>query len=156
MKRKIRMLFLVTLSLLFLAGFGKKTVELLSDKKLIDLNAAISLCLPGADSSEKEDGDTQTDLTPAPTAAPTTVPAGPAEYPENTRVITISIRGDIITYAAAMWIQPEKLEEKIRLDYRENVSFRLEDDFAEAHVYRKALAILKELETEIGLTFTAD
>lgn len=153
MKRKIRMLLLVTLSLLFLVGFGKKTVELLSDKKLIDLNAAISICLPGADSLEKDDGNTQTGQTPVPTAAPTKTPSDPAEI---TKEITISLRDDVVTYGSGERINMAKLEMRIRQDNREYVLFRLVDDFAEAHAYRKVLEILEKLEEAIGVRFTAD
>ena len=52
MKEKFKLFILMFFFLLFLCGWGKKKVELLNDKKLIDLNVAIEICKPGADGYE--------------------------------------------------------------------------------------------------------
>ena len=54
MKKKYTILFVI-FSLMLLAGWGKKNVELLNDKKLIDLDAAIGICIPGADAAQASD-----------------------------------------------------------------------------------------------------
>ncbi len=150
MKRKIRVLFLVLFSLLFLAGFGKKSVELLSDKKLIDLNAAIAYCLPGADSATQEEGKTplEPSVTPRPTVTPTLKP--------KPRTVIISVRERVITYNSGEKIKLIMLEDRIRKDSRYVAGFKLVDDYAEAHVYREIISILEKLEEELGISYTRD
>lgn len=163
MKRKIKLSFLVTVSLLVLAGFGKKSVELLSDKKLIDLNAAIALCLPGADSLEQEDGKQEASrnpaeptVTPKPTAVPTLKPEQPDMENGEAYTVVISVRERVISYGSGERIKLANLEEQLRRDYRNGADFRLVDDFAEAHVYRGIIEILEKLEAEIGISYTRD
>ena len=65
MKRKGKLLLLLTVSLLVLAGWGQKKVELLNDKKLIDLNAALEKCILGADDLTPDEGNNnQNPVTP--------------------------------------------------------------------------------------------
>jgi len=158
MKRKIRLLFLVFFSLLVLAGFGKKRVELLSDKKLIDLNAAITLCLPGADSVEPEDDRKQEEpsVAPEPTVVPTKRPEQSESGTGEMYTVVISVRERVITYDSGGQIKLVKLEDKIRKDYKNGANFKLVDDFAEAHVYRGIIEILEKLEAEIGISYTRD
>lgn len=164
MKRKCRLVVAVLFSLLFLVGFGKKSVELLSDKKLIDLNAAINVCLSGADSSEQEDGGKQEGLQnpadPTVTPEPSNAPAKKPEQPDNgtgeARTIVISVRERVITYDSEEQIKLVKLEDRLRKDYKNGADFKLVDDFAEAHVYRGIMAILEKLEAEIGISYTRD
>lgn len=171
MKRKYKWLLLVFLSLLVLVGWGKKNVELLSSKKLIDLDAAIQICMPGADSSEQENGDktekpmTST-VTPKPTAKPTSTPKPtatprptatpkPTEAPKP-RAIVISVRDRQVTYASTGLEDLDILKERILQDNDALVTFRLVDDFAEAHVYRKIIGVLEELEAEAGIRYIKD
>ena len=56
MKKRGKLFLLLAVSLLVLAGWGQKKVELLSDKKLIDLSAAIGNCTLGADEMTPSDG----------------------------------------------------------------------------------------------------
>jgi len=165
MKRKLKLLAVLVFSLLFLVGFGKKSVELLSDKKLIDLNAAIQICLPGADASEKEHGDeTQTPVlptvTPQPTVKPTTTPKATATPKPTTkpkpRAVTINVRGRIVTCGSTEWEDFDALKERIAREANSSVTFHLVDDFAEAHVYRKIVAILEELDAELGISYIRD
>lgn len=165
MKRKFKFLAVLFFSLLFLFGFGKKSVELLSDKKLIDLNAAIQICMPGADASDKENGDktqntVRPTVTPKPTAKPTTTPR-PTATPKPTtkpkpRSVIINVRGCNVTCGSQEWKDMDALKERIAGEANSNVTFRLVDDFAEAHVYRKVIAILEELDKELGINYTHD
>lgn len=148
MKRKIRLLVLVTFSLLFIAGWGKKNVELLNDKKLIDLNVAIGLCMPGADALssdintdndiESEDEESLTDTRD--------------HIEDGERTIVISVRDQKVTYDSE-WIDLDNLKDRIRQDCSDKVSFQLVDDFAETHVYQCVLTILADLKSEIGLKY---
>lgn len=164
MKRKIRLLFLVTVSLLVLAGFGKKSVELLSDKKLIDLNAAIAFCMPGADSAEKtEDKNqelsndpTEPTTAPEPSSVPTVMPEDQTGAEAKERTILISVRERVISYDDGERIKLEKLKDRMKQDAGEKTTFRLVDDFAEAHVYRRIITLLEELEAEIGINYIRD
>ncbi len=165
MKRKCRLLMFLLLSLLVLAGWGKKTVELLNSKKLIDLNAAIEISLSGADSLEQEDtGTPQISATPVQTPVPT---AEPVTEPTNTpmpsatekpkpRAVVINVRGCEVTCDSTQWEDMDALKERIAREADSNVIFRLVDDFAEAHVYRQIIAILEELEAEQGLSYIRD
>lgn len=165
MKRKCKLLLPVLLSVLLLAGWGKKTVELLNSKKLIDLNAAIEFCMPGAEALTPEDGEktenpAEVTVTPSPAATPTVTPR-PTVTPKPTmdskpRAVTISVRGCVVTCDSKQWDDLEALRERIVREANSNVTFRLIDDFAEAHVYRQLIAMLEELEAELGLSYIRD
>lgn len=151
MKRKIRLLVLITFSLLFFVGWGKKNVELLNDKKLIDLNAAIGICMPGADASIS-DINADNDIEPEDEESPTDTRDS---IEDDERTIVISVRDQKVTYDSK-WIDLDNLKDRIRQDCSNKVSFQLVDDFAEAHVYQCVLTILSDLESEIGLTYTKE
>lgn len=172
MKRKRKLLLLVSFSLLVLAGWGQKKVELLSDKKLIDLNAAIGKCLLGAEDLIQDDGSeimnpTTTpgpvgSVTPKPTVTPRVTPTprvtatpAPTRVPLP-RTIDIRIRDQKIIYNYVEWPDIEILKEQIQKDHDERTTFRLIDDYAEAHVYRQMMDVLEELETELGLNYTKE
>lgn len=158
MRRKIKWLALMLFSLFLLAGFGKKSVELLSDKKLIDLNAAIGICLPGADDMTPEEGNTTQN--PEPTVQPTVTPR-PTVTPKPTgaskpRAVIINVRDREVTCGSSAWDDMDALKERLAREVNSNVTFRLVDDYAEAHVYRRVMAILKELEEEFGISYIID
>lgn len=149
MKKKVRLVAVIVFALLFLVGWGKQSVKLLDDKKLIDLEAALQECLHG-DSMTQEEEDTDNPDEPVSTQVPT----DPKEDIDEERTIIISVRDWEITYDAGEKIDLTKLEYCIRQDYRDKISFQLVDDFAEAHVYRNIKAILSKLSDEIGLEYT--
>ena len=148
MKKKVRLVAILVFALLFLVGWGKQSVKLLDDKKLIDLDAAIQACLHGASMSEGEE-NVDNPNAPENTQAPT----DPKEEIDQERTIVISVRDQGITYDEEE-IELSKLEYQIRQEYHDKVTVRLVEDFAEAHVYRKIRAILSKLEEEIGLEYT--
>lgn len=165
MKRKIKLLTALLFSLLFLVGFGKKSVELLSNKKLIDLDAAIQICMPGAESQEKENGENTKNpvpptVTPTPVVKPTTTPQ-PTATPKPTtkpkpRAVVINVRDCTVTCGSTVWEDFDALKERIAREANSSVTFHLVDDFAEAHVYRKIIAILEELDAELGISYIRD
>lgn len=153
MKRKMNLSVLIGLFLLLLVGFGKKSVELLNDSKLIDLDAAIGIAKPGGDAKEEANSSNQN------------VEEDSLEHSEEKsditdmdtqHIIVIKISEQKVTYDSIPWADIDKLEEKIRNDNRENVCFSLVDDFAEVHVYKKVLKILTDLHSEIGLIYTKE
>lgn len=168
MKRK-RVLFLLAIAvLLVLTGWGQKKVELLSDKKLIDLSAAIGNCKLGADDMVQDIGKEtpnpsatpvpMTSVTPKPTAKPTpqvTVTPKP-DLPAKPRIQEIRVRDEQITYNYVPWPDLDILAAQLRRDHDERTTFRLVDDYAEAHTFRRMLGILSDLEAEIGLKYTVE
>ena len=168
MKRK-RVLFLLAIDvLLVLAGWGQKKVELLSDKKLIDLSAAIGNCKLGADDMVQDIGKEtpnpsatpvpMTSVTPKPTAKPTpkvTVTPAPTRVPLP-RTMDIRVRDQKVSYNYVEWPDLAILKEQIQKDFDERTTFRLVDDYAEAHTFRRMLGILSDLEAEIGLKYTIE
>lgn len=165
MKRKRTLLLFTIAGLLVLAGWGQKKVELLSDKKLIDLSAAIGNCTLGADDLTQDTGKETPNpsATPVPvtsvTPKPTTVPkvtVTPAPTPTRMplpRTIDIRVRDQKVVYNYVEWPDLDILREQIQKDHAERTTFRLIDDYAEAHVFRRMLEILKQLEEEIGLKY---
>ena len=139
--KKITLLMLCVFSAMFLCAEGKKLPELLDDRKLINLDKAIEFAKPGADSFF------QAETTTAATAIVTTKPV------VKEKNIRISIKSEIITYDGKECKYSE-LEEKLRKDNSKNTVFQLVDDYAETHIYKKVLNMLKNLHDEIGLTYT--
>jgi len=167
MKRRGKLFLLLTVSLLVLAGWGQKKVELLSDKKLIDLSAAIGNCTLGADDMTPDDGTStknpngQAGVTPTAAPTPTRSPrptAQPTRSPQpiivpNAKTIIISIRDEAIFYDLRVVNDMESLEKRITIENADHISFKLVDNYAEAHVFRRVMALLEELEAEIGIRY---
>ncbi len=167
MKKRWKLLLLALVSLLVLAGWGQKKVELLSDKKLIDLSAAIGKCTLGADDMTPDEGtgpqnpngpDVVTPTaaptpiaTPRPTAKPTSSP--PPIIVPNAQIIIISIRDEEILYDLRPAEDLDTLKKRITIDNADHVSFKLVDNYAEAHVFRRVMALLEELEAELGIRY---
>ena len=138
MKKRLLLVIMLLSSVLILSAWGE--VELLDDGKLIDLDKAIEFSMPGADIPHS-----QPDVPDPPPDVP--------DPPQN-RVIVISIRGTTITYNGSVFKGNVTFEQLLRRDNGENVRFELVDDFAEAHVYKGILKILKKLHEEIGLEYS--
>lgn len=155
MKKKYRLLSLMFLSLLFLVvGWGKKSVELLNDKKLIDLDAAIVMCLPGADVSDNETNFEKEEKTEA--ASPEVVTDDKISIEDQDKTIIIRVRERMVIYDGVEWFDMDKLEDRIRQDNGEHVLFHLIDDYAESHVYKSVVSMLSDLELEIELNYTKE
>ena len=172
MKKRGKLVLFLVICLLVLAGWNQKKVELLNDKKLIDLNAAIGKCTLGAEDLIPDVCDNTQNVnnpatTPEPKLSAAPKPTGgitPTHQPTihakptlppllKPRTLDISIRDQEVTYNKAMWKDLEILKAQLQKDHDERTTFRLVDDFAEAHVYRQMLEILNELEAEIGLRY---
>ncbi len=156
MKKKYWAALMLLCSLVFLVGWGKKKVELLNDKKLIDLNAAIERCIPGANAPERPENEASASDDSLEETLAQAVPAEAHSVEETERIVIIKVRDQTVTYDAETYTDLSKLEARIRQDNGEHVSFRLVDDFAEAHVYKEVLSILGDLEAEIGLNCTKE
>ncbi len=170
MKKRRKLILLALVSLLVLAGWGQKKVELLSDKKLIDLSAAIGNCTLGADDMTPDDGTSTQNpegqegaaptatptpgITPRPTAKPTTS-LQPTVKPAD-RTIIISVRDEEILYDLRSVDDMEMLEKRITIEHTDHVTFKLVDNYAEAHVFRSVMKLLEKLEAELGVRYVRE
>lgn len=157
MKKKYLATFIMISFLIFLAGWGKKEVKLLNDTKLIDLDAAIEKCIPGANSTEESEASDSTSDVSSDEEVPTITMPNDEKLVENKeRIIVITVRDQTVTYDTKEYTDMNRLKAKIVQDNGKQVSFRLVDDFAESHVYKEVLSILSDLEAEIGLNYTKE
>lgn len=160
MKKKYTVLFVI-FSLMLLAGWGKKNVELLNDKKLIDLDAAIGICIPGADAAQASDNvvnqsDAENEEHNEENMTAEIALDDKERIDEEKQVRVIKIRARKIVYETVEYTDIDELKNKIKQDNGKNVTFKLVDDFAEAHVYKEVKSMLSELEQEIGLKYSND
>ncbi len=159
MKKKYTILFVI-FSLMLLAGWGKKNVELLNDKKLIDLDAAIGICIPGADTAQASDNvvnqsDAENEEHNEENMTAEIALDDKERIDEEKQVRVIKIRAREIVYETVE-TDIDELKNKLKQDNGKNVTFKLVDDFAEAHVYKEVKSMLSELEQEIGLKYSND
>ena len=160
MKKKYTVLFVI-FSLMLLAGWGKKNVELLNDKKLIDLDAAIGICIPGSDAAQASDNavnqsDAENEEHNEENMTAEIALDDKERIAEENQVRVINIRNRKIVYETVEYTDIDKLKNKLKQDNGKNVTFKLVDDFAEAHVYKEVKSMLSELEQEIGLKYSND
>lgn len=128
--------------ILLWCSWGEKPVELLDDKKLIDLNKAIEFMEPGGELITPDD--------PAYTTAVTT------EQKPSEEMIYINVRGEQIKFDGEEITFEEleaKLRQKLKKTDREHVTFKLADNFAEAHVYRNILGLLRDMNEKEGVKY---
>ena len=130
------------ISVVFVCAWGTKPIELLDDKKLIDLDKAIEFAKPGADSLFPIES----------TAVTTSVHTTTTKPVPKEKKIYINVSSENITYDGKE-CKFNELEEKLRKNNDKNTTFILNDDFAEAHVYKKVLNLLKDLNNEIVLNY---
>jgi len=153
--RKIRIVLLLVLSIFILSGWGEKSVELLNDKPLIDLNKAIkevplgkqgnTLTIKGYEESSKE------------------VPIGnqkensakdKSEVSQNKIEYKIIIQDTTIHYNGNQYTDIETLKNKINNDCNNiEIKISLIDKYAESHVYKEVLAILEQSHKENNLEY---
>lgn len=154
MKRFLTIVLCLSLVLLLCAG-GTKKVEFLDDYKLIDLEKAIEFAKPGADSVSDTEGENSGN--PDSENNNGNTPEVPVEDKMN--VIEIKITDETITYNGSVCKvdileNTEVFENMLIRENKDKTEFKLVDDFAEAHVYKCVLEILKKLHSEKGLKFT--
>ena len=164
MKKRGKLFLLLAVSLLVLAGWGQKKVELLSDKKLIDLSVAIGNCTLGAEDLIPDEGN-NTQAPNGPTATPGPAPSvTPRPTPQPTgssqpiivptaKTIIISLRDEEILYDLRRVEDMETLKTRITVENADHISFQLVDNYAEAHVFRRVMKLLEELEAELGIRY---
>lgn len=152
MKRFVTIVLCLS-SVLLLCAWGTKKVDFLDNQKLIDLEKAIEFAKPGADSVSDTEGENEGN-------ADLEIESGNTpEVPVKDSIIVISIRDEIITYNGSVYKEEilentEAFENMLIRDNNDKTEFKLVDDFAEAHIYKCVLEILKKLHSETDLKFT--
>ena len=154
MKKKCRLLLIMFLSLPFLVGWGKKSVKLLNDKKLIDLDAAIVMCFPGADAFDNETNSEKEEEVND--ALPEVATDTKISIENEDKTIVIRVRDRKVIYDGIEWLDMDNLKDRIRQDCGEHIIFHLIDDYAESHVYKSVMSMLSDLESEIELNYTKE
>lgn len=137
MKNKIRRTITISfmvLGMFLLLGFGTKSVELLNNSLLIDLDKAISLSSIGNEGNEDNSFENV--------------------EPVKAKTYVISIRDTRIKFGGEVIADASVLKERLAKNFSSGDSVRLVDDFAEAHVYREVLGVLDELSQSEGFTYS--
>lgn len=155
--KKIILILLVMLSVLVLSGWGEKSVELLNNTLLIDLDKAIKDAPIGNQGNTLVSGE-------LPGEEPSdhsseNHPLQESEALQEEKKITITIQDTKIMYHDRVYSSVEEcdLENKIKAENKDGIyHVQLVDDYAEAHVYREVLAILRELNKTAGIEISFD
>lgn len=152
MKNRKQTILLCTIALFvaaILVGWKIKPVELLDNKPLIDLNSAIQ------EPSWGKEGSTDNNLDETPQeeniseisdseAANTVQPVA-----EEKEYLVVTIHGEEILLNGGIVKDIQVLRDRLLQQYSENMIVSLEDDYAEAHLYKEVRDMLKQLEQEV-------
>lgn len=153
--RKIRIVLLLVLSIFILSGWGEKSVELLNDKPLIDLNKAIkevplgkqgnTLTIKGYEKSSEEVTIGNQNENSA---------KEKSEVSQDKIEYQIIIQDTTIHYNGNKYTDMETVKNKINSDCNNmKIKICLIDKYAESHVYKEILAILEQLHKENNLEY---
>ena len=153
-------ILLLILSTFILSGWDKKSVELLNNTPLIDLDKAIKESPIGKqgntltseeNKSENDNGNTNSPVDNNPEKEPTIL----KETKKDTYLITINNK--TIIYNGIKYNDADALMSKIKIDCINGAgSIYLVDDYAASHIYNEVLAILEQLQKTMGLEYDSD
>lgn len=129
--KKFLISVLLFMTLCLLAGFGSKPIELLDKGRLIDLDKAIQNAENLDDQNKIEEVDTM------------------EKKKETYKII---VRGETILFEDRECKNTEELKKLITLLSSEKSGISLLDDYAEAHIYREVLEVIKE----VGIYYTEE
>ena len=135
--QKLLCLVLCAVSAMLLCAWNEKKVELLDQLPLIDLDKAIEAPKPGA-IPDHQTAPTETAETTATTTS------------TDSRIIYISVQWETILYQGKE-CRANELAEKMKKDFRKNTTFKLIDDYAEAHKYKEVYEILNRQKQTYGM-----
>lgn len=150
-RKRILILVMLVTVLPLLIGAGKKTVELLDDKKkLIDLDLAIVEGEFGnggtEETTEQESLEEEENI----------VPSNNSDNEPDTKSakrIVITIHFEEIKYNGVICSDVSAVRGYILSSYNDGDSIILNDDYAESHVYIEVLDLLKELNDTKGFKY---
>lgn len=150
--KKNRFILLLTgaLLLVMLTGFAKRTVELLDQEPLIDLDTALQTAPPGSHTDESDKDPT--DVTGQTQSEPEEVT--PEKEPDPSRTFRVTVRKKEILCEKQSFDSVEALRGALLKDVKAGDRVSLNDDYAEAHVYRRVLKLLTELRDTLGFSLT--
>lgn len=145
MRQKKRMMLLGVISLMaaLLVAWKLKPVELIDDKLLIDLDITIQDADWGQESSGE---DTDTPGTKDDDSVPVVVPTA---APEDLEEITILLRGERLKVNDVSMHSLDTVEKLLDKKCGDGTRVYLIDDYAEAHVYKSVLELLKRKQAQI-------
>lgn len=153
--RKIRIVLLLVLSIFILSGWGEKSVELLNDKPLIDLNKAIKEVPLGKQGNTliiKGYGESSEEITIGNQNENSA--KDKSEVSQDKIEYQIIIQDTTIHYNGNQYTDIETLKNKINNDCNNmEIKISLIDKYAESHVYKEILAILEQLHKENNLEY---
>ena len=156
MKKKIFVLIVLFLSMIFFVGWGKRKIELMDEKKLIDLSKAIKYVEPGGDIDEN-DGGSESDESIEQSETETDTQEAETDITDTEeQTIIITIYGEVVLYNGQEVDTIDQIEEYIRRDYKENMHVVLKDDWAESHQFKKVLRMLEKLHEEVDVTYSIE
>lgn len=148
MDKKLKILITLLISSLVLVGFGEGKVTLLHKSKVIDLGKAIEIARLGGDEGEKND-----------TTAIDNPDSLDSVNPEEAIIsssIKIIVSGKTISIDGHTVSDEANVEDYICRTFSLSTTYELIDNYAESHVYKRIIEVLKKLHIEIGLKYSVE
>lgn len=145
MKRKRRLITgALFLAAVLLVAWKVKPVELIDDKLLIDLDTAIVEAGWGQEGNPsdnpddpKQDGEQEEDKENT----------GTTQKPNpDQKAITVSVKGEKIIMDGGIMEDVVALQSQLTVALGKNATVVLEDNYAEAHVYKDVLKLLQDMQ----------
>lgn len=133
-KKRIILLAVISLMAALLVAWKLKPVELIDDKLLIDLDTTVQDADWGKENIREE--------TDSPVIVPTAAP-------EDLEEITLLIRGERLKVNDVSMHSLDTVEKLLDMKCGEGTRVYLIDDYAEAHVYKSVLELLRRKQTQI-------
>ena len=132
-------------------GATKKSVELMTNSSLIDLNKAITKAEPGTGGQSISENNSQpmNNSVSANNQIPVEIEEDNTAESVSDNVgsssVTISVRDTTIKLDGTVVSNPDKLKMMILEKYASGISITLVDDYAKASVFREVIGILTQL-----------
>ncbi|MBD5515844.1 MAG: hypothetical protein HDR06_14690 [Lachnospiraceae bacterium] len=142
---------LLFMALCLLAGFGSKPIELLDKGRLIDLDKAIQNAdfgKVGSETSIKEKNQEE----PQENLGDQNKIEEVETAEKKKETYKIIVRGETILFEDRKCKNTEELKKLITPLSSEKSGISLLDDYAEAHIYREVLEVIKE----VGIYYTEE
>jgi len=156
MKKGLLVAMLLT-STVLLAGWGKKSVELLNKAKLIDLGLAIVPAAYGQEgNTANEEGEKNGEDSSQVSDEDKNQTQQPDKLGQKDANHTIAVRDERILYNGKVCKDVAALKSVLVRNYKAKDYVYVIDDFAEAHVYRQILDMLEGLASSMQLMYGCD
>ena len=152
--KKVQVISSLLLVVLFICGFdwNEKKIKL-TEKGLLDLNKAIQTSILGVDSTDEESDD-QSDQEETSDTDEEISESSKSDTNEEIPVVKIVVHGKVVNYKGEPYEIAKLLDSLSNLNGQQHV--KLEDDYAEAHLYHDLDAKLNNLCKNKGFEYDAD